>query len=379
MAIMFVVVARLAGPDDFGGLVAAIAAASFLAGLFDFGTNNLWVRETVSRRMTFDGLYENMTSKFLLTLPMSILATAIPFLFLADTQFYATGILAFSMAFFQSLQVPLKVCAAGIRLSIALSMERLFAAAVFAVLLTLDVEVSAALVSALATGSIAAGIAAYWLTPFPARRMKLHWRPIWPWSGSTSYGLSGVTLSAQSLDSIILHAVAGPVATGIYGAVNKWTRPLEVFAGAFATAGLPFVAESKSLRKSYRALRHAWWLLGAAASLCLLVAVLAPQIVSLLLGPEYAGSAAVLTILALGAIPALMNQPLYVFMQAMNLDKAVATALAWTVGLQLCLCGLLGFLYAETGAALAYAITQGLLLATFARVLILSSRSVVTA
>ncbi|MFI7495986.1 lipopolysaccharide biosynthesis protein [Kocuria sp. M4R2S49] len=370
VALLYIAVARQSGPADLGGVVAAIAAATFIAGAFDFGTNNLWVREVAAGKMPYAELSTRISYKILYIFLVAALLVAGAVAFLPRTDYYATGILAFSMAFYQSMLVPLKAAAAGGLLAVVMLLERVVAAICFAAFWFTGFEAPSALVYSLALGSVIAGAVSFIISAARHHPPSMFTGLIWPWKGSLSYGVGGLTLSAQTLDATLLYAVAGPTATGVYGAVNRWTQPLGVFANAFATAGIPHVAKSQSLRASYPTLRRAWWLLAIAASMCLLVAILSPLVVTILLGEDFRDSANVLTILALGTIPALANQPLYVFMQAMKLDRSAAMAVMASVGLQLSLCAMLGFQYGAVGAALALAVSQSTLLATFAFILI---------
>ena len=113
--------------------------------------------------------------------------------------------------------------------------------------------------------------------------------------------------------------VAGNTATGSYGAVTRWTAPINLLAGAFATVLAPYSAESASLRVLWTHARSALWIplcgIIAAAGL----AVLAPVLVPLLLGDAYHSSIIVLQLLAVGTIPAIINQPLVVIMHSLGI------------------------------------------------------------
>ncbi|WP_075872333.1 oligosaccharide flippase family protein [Kocuria sp. CNJ-770] len=362
VAVLYIVVARMSGPALLGNVVAAVAAGTFIAGFIDFGTNNLWIREVASGRAPLKELYTKIASKIFIALVLSLVIVVVALWLAPDTSFYATGILAFTTVAFQASLGPLKLSASGTRLSITMAMERIFAAVIFLALLLFNVPAHVNLVVSLATGSLTAGLLAYGLAPSPGAIFKHIRKPVWPWRNAASHGAGGAVLAAQTLDATILHAVAGPAATGIYGAVNRWTQPMGVFATAFATTGLPVVARTSSLRRAYSQLRHSWWMLGLGGVICLLVALGSPVLVSLLLGPEYQDSVAILAILAIATIPALINQPLYVFCQAMHLQKQVAFIVTGSVTLQLLLCAILGYIYAETGAAVSLAISQFLML-----------------
>lgn len=364
VALLYIVVARMSGPASLGNVVAAVAAGTFLAGLIDFGTNNLWVREMAIGRTRIEDFHAKIASKIFFAFFIGVVIVALCVLIAPSTVFYATGILAFTTVAFQASLGPLKLSASGAHLSFTMAMERLFAAAIFFFLLLLDVSAHVSLVVSLATGSITASVLAYRFASLPSpRRLHLARKPIWPWHNAASHGISGAFLAAQTLDATILHAVAGPVATGVYGAVNRWTQPMGVFATAFATTGLPIVARTTSVRKAYGQLRHSWWMLALGVVLCLLVALGSPVIVPLLLGPEFRDSVPVLAILAVATIPALINQPLYVFCQAMHLERPVAFIVAGVVTMQLISCAGLGYLYAEVGAAASLAVAQFIMLA----------------
>jgi hypothetical protein len=119
-----------------------------------------------------------------------------------------------------------------------------------------------------------------------------------PWSGARNFGLAGVANSAQTLDLPLLTLVGGPVASGLYGAVSRWTQPMSLLATAFASASAPFAANAGTMRGALASLRRGLWMPVAAIVLALTVFALSPWIVDLLLGQTYEGSAAVLRIAA---------------------------------------------------------------------------------
>ncbi|MEX5306085.1 oligosaccharide flippase family protein [Kocuria sp. CPCC 205258] len=375
IAILYIVVARESGAASFGGVVAAIALANFLAGIVDFGTNSLWVRGLVTNALSHDKLTARMSSKLIIAAGVGGVVAALSAILLSETFYYLSGLLTVSVAFFQCAIVSIKAAGAGTRLSVAILLERLLAIFWFFILLWVGLDAHIALVLALSIGSFSAGIAAYCTSPIKFIKVSSLVRLAWPWKGATSYGLGGMAIAAQSLDAAILHTVAGPSATGIFGAVNRWTQPMGVFANAFATTGLPVVARTQSLRRSYGEMRRAWWILAMGMATCLLVAIFASQLVDILLGPQYEGSASVLFLLALGTIPSLLNQPLYAFLQALHANKHVATVACTSVAIQLTLCFILGLLYQETGIAAAFMIAQFCFLTGFIIILVWRSKT----
>lgn len=370
-ALLYIVMARIAGPGSLGEVVAAVAAATFLAGLFHFGTNGLWARDIANSKMQPEIFAQKATSKVILSTAPCILLSILAITLFPDTKYYAVGFLTATILLSQTFQVPLRAIGASRRLAVALLLEKTVAAAIFVLLLVLHVDPANALIMSLGLGFTVSALIASALSPASFKIRNSKHRLVWPWKGATSFGMGGIVIAAQSLDVNILHAVAGSVSTGIYGAVNRWTQPLSLVASAVAITGLPVVAKTRSLRKSFRTLKNSYLLLGCAAAMSLFVAVFSTSIVRILLGEQYAESAPVLTILALGTIPALINQPLYVFMQALNYQRAVAVILAVVVTIQLIGCAVLGYYYKELGASIAYAVAQTLTLAGFSLFLLL--------
>lgn len=88
-------------------------------------------------------------------------------------------------------------------------------------------------------------------------------------------------------------------------------------------------------------------------------------LVETLLGSSYRGGATVLTVLALAAIPAVLNQPLFVALQFLGRDGAVALILASVVLLQLALVAVLAPHVGALSCALAVLAAQVLQLVSF--------------
>jgi O-antigen/teichoic acid export membrane protein len=139
---------------------------------------------------------------------------------------------------------------------------------------------------------------------------------------------------------------------------------MSLLASAFASASAPFVARSKHIVDAWQHLRKGIWMPCCAIVLALMVFILAPQIVSILLGDSYEGSSAVLRVLALLTIPSIVSQPLFIALQSSGRDRYVAWVSIGATIAQLGLVALLGQVLGAIGAAVASLVAQcGILVA----------------
>ena len=90
----------------------------------------------------------------------------------------------------------------------------------------------------------------------------------------------------------------------------------------------------------------------------LAVAALAPQLVNLLLGNEYADAGGILRLLAIGTVFVVWNQPLSVLLQSRNRDRLVAVIRVGGTLLFLAAVAFLAPRFGAAGAASAYVCLQ---------------------
>jgi len=360
VAVMYVLTARDAGPASYGQLAAAIALGGSAMGFFDFGTSSYWIRERASGRMDVDDFSARVTKKIAIASFLFVVALAVCVVwfpsFIPACAIFLAGTAG------QAALVPLRAARRGEIVALLSITERASALAVFLLLLLCGVDQLDALWISLVAGTLIMGAAAY-LSARDAGRASFLWRRRSnPWSGAKFYGLSSVASSGQQLDLPVLTAVAGASTAGIYGGVNRWTQPMGVLATAFSSASAPFIAHAQDWKTTRRMVTRASWLLILAVGVCIALALSAPWIVALLLGPEFATSAPVLQWLAVGTIPAILNQPLAAALQARRYDHLVAGVYLGSVVVQLGLVAWLGLALGALGAALAFFILQILML-----------------
>ena len=275
---------------------------------------------------------------------------------------------------FQSILVPLRAEKRGGQIAMLLLVERIVAFATFALLVFFEASLAWGLWLSLVVGTSAASTAAWFSIATWGRPRFWRVKGSNPWTGARYYGISAVALSGQQLDLPALAFVGGSSAAGLYGAVNRWTQPMGLFASAFSSASVPFVASAKDLRSALRHVSKSAWLLLVAVLVSGLMAWAAPRIVTVLLGDAFESSATVLRLLALGTIPAILNQPMATALQARGHDRAVALTFSVSVAAQLILVGSLGHAYGAVGAGLAFCALQTILSASLVTVLLRAFR-----
>lgn len=373
VAVIYILTARDTDPSAYGVVVVAIALGTAGAGLLDFGSNALWTREMASGRTSAGELGSRMTVKLAVAMAVALGAAAI--VVWIDPIYLASGVILFTVLLGQTFLVPLRALRRGETVALLLLVERAVAVAVFGALLLARVEPIAALWVSLAVGTLILAVAAHAMTPRHERLRLFARRPRNSWEGTRHYGASAVAASAQQLDLPLLGAVAGPVAAGLYGAVNRWTQPLQLLSYAFSSAASPFLAQAEGWAHARRMVARASWMLFLAVAVCLVLAVGAPLLVPLLLGSEYAGSSAVLQWLAVGTIPTIFTQPIAAALQARQYDHLVSIPWLSCVAIQLSLVVALGPILGALGAAIAFTTLQTLLLLALAGCLVYAVRA----
>ena len=372
VALLYVLAARDAGPAEYGVIAAAIALGSGLIGFIDFGSNSLLGRELAAARLD-PADYANRAATKLAIAAGVAAAGAVVFAFLSPANLVAC-LVGPAILTLQTLLVPLRAAKRGVLVAVIGLVERGAAAIVFGVLVAASISATVALWVSLTAGTAIAAVVALWATPRASRFTSAR-RFANPWRGSFFYGVSGLAASGQQLDLPVLSAVAGVTASGIYAGVNRWTQPMGLLASSFSSAAIPFIASAPDWRSTFRVAARAGWLLLAAIAVCILMAVFAPIIVPWLLGHSFADSAVVLQILAVGTIPAILNQPMYAALQARGLDRVAALIYLAAVVAQLGLIVILGVGLGALGAAIAFCVLQGAMLVAFALAMVRAYRA----
>ena len=361
VAVLYLLAARTASPQQLGPAVSAIAIATAGMGFIDFGTNSHWVREISRGSMDRRELGHRIANKTLCTVGISLLWAVLTLVVAPTADLWTASPVMVGLMINQTSQVALRAAKRGELVSLTIVADKLVAFLAFLVLLVTGSPSPWALWVSLTCGSLTASVLG-WILIDPSLRPIV--RPSFrsnPWHGAGYYGVSNLANSAQTLDLPVLSLVAGPAAAGLFAAVNRWTQPMSLLASAFSAASAPFVSRSANVVEAWRHVRQAVWMPLCAIGLSAGVALAAPILVPVLLGDSYLGSVDNLRILALVSIFSIMSQPLTVVLQSLGHDRFVGVWMGVAVIIQLGLVALLGASLGSLGAAYASLLIQVLL------------------
>lgn len=352
VAVMYILAARELEPAEFGVLATIISLGVLTAGIVDFGSNSLWVRDVVAGRMGPFDLAGARNGKFVVAAAIAAVAALVVSL-TPDLHIFLIAVVIFLTTIVeQTNQAVLRASIRSDLVGLTLVVDRLFALGLFCGLLfVVRLPADSALWIALASGAALGAITCISLAPSDIRSAFSLKRPRNPYRGAGYFGLASLASTAQSFDLSIITATSGPGSSGIFGAVNRWTQPIGLLVTAFAQAATPFVAQAGSWARAWPQVRKAIWMPVVAIACCLVIVAAAPFAVGLLLGEQYAGSAAVLQLLALAVIPAIVAQPTQLFLQALGRERAVAGVIMATVLLQLVALAFAAAAWGAVGAA----------------------------
>jgi len=374
VAILYLAAARASNVEDYGHVVAAVAAGVASFGLLDLGTNALWVREISAGRLPPNELFRRATWKIVYIFGVAVAWAALVHTFLPGSPYWISGFVTFAQAFAQVVQAVMRAGGRSELVGASILIDKGTAAVVFFALWSAGVDVLVAFVLSLVIGPVTSGILSNWALLRDRRIRFVRGGPVNPWKGARNFAVSNVADTARSYDVTLAAEFGGAVAAGTYGAVNRWTQAIELLTFAFSSSSAPYMASAPSARAAVKYLRSAIWLpLLAILGSCVVI-LIAPWVVDLLLGEAYAGSADVLRILAAGTIASNLNQPMFVFLMARGKDRAGAVIVTTAVATILSLVAILTPSLGAIGAALAYVVGQVFLLlmlaTTCARLLI---------
>lgn len=362
VAFSYILAARGSEPAAFGAVASAIAIGMALIGIVDFGANSLWVRSIASKELSIQEVTRRSVWKVILAALIAAIVTLAVWMLNLPPEYVSVGFIFFLTTLAQLTQVPLRAAARSDRVALSVVISRVAGFAVLLGLTFCEVPSTTSLWVSLSVNAVVEAIMYVVLTPRRFRYRFDSLRIVNPWKDSMHFGVYSIATSLQSLDVPVVSAAAGPVAAGAYAAVNRWTQPLGLAVGGFTSASAPFVAGASSFAHAWRAVRKATWMLFAALASCVVAFFLAEPLVPLLLGQDYLDAVGVFQVMALGTIPALLNQPLAVFSQMRGGDRAVGVVTAVGISIRLVSAFALSAAFGAVGGAFAFAISQVVLL-----------------
>lgn len=326
-ALLYIFVARAAGPNAFGTVMAAIGVALVGSDILDFGMN-LWVLATATRTDP-DEVIAQYQRKVTAAGIVSLLAVAVVAVLQAefgagpDALCLVPLILVGHLAVVSGAAIAVRTGQARAA-SLLTFLERFVAAGLGLALLSAGVGGVPALVLALIAGEVAA--IGYQSTRLDGGRrlLGLRLRGLGgQWRRGLAFAASDLASDIIQLHVVIVGAVAGASAAGDYAAATRLMAVFVIATGSLSTVLLPALSWSGPAAADL--FRRSLWLLGGVvAAGALLVAVLAPWLVPLIYGPAYGGAVAAVQTYCAVVLLVSVGQPLSAALQAAGRQALVA-------------------------------------------------------
>ena len=320
----YVLAARALGPSVFGLLSSAIGVAILVAGFGDFGINGWAIRALARNPSSLELFRQTLTAKLTLASLLALAWVAISLTILGRSSLELPVALLSGYLLSQvvagTLTVPFRAAENMTVVSIVGAVEKAVALGMWLAMQRHGgYPPEMMLPIALLAGGGASVVCALVLIPrhllaiaAPSLRQVLEL-----WRSSYSFGMVGVSAGILRADVAVVSAIAGPYASGVYAAPARLTTFLVVIPASFSAAVFPRIARASADGTSRRP-----EIISAAAMLALMVlmlgalAIAAPVLVTLALGPAYSSSVLVFRIYLLVVLINAANQPLLALLQA---------------------------------------------------------------
>ncbi len=321
--LLFFLMARQAGPDSFGRLAAALAVVALICDVVDFGANTRLTRD-LAAGSDVSALFRRVLTVKAIAGPAVCLSLVLAVAAFDVPDAAALALLAATVPLLllaNLLLVPSRAAGAAGTVAVALIFERLVALAVAVALLATGMSAPIAFGLAIAAGSTT-GLLAAWIVCPPALRRparmsaaaaaEVYW-------DSRSFGWPSVMSDLRLLDVPLVGLIAGPAVAGIFALPARITGPLGTIATGFSVTVLQHAAAERH-RPGARSefLRGLLAMMTLVSVVLVLTAAAAPQIVDVVLGPQYASAVLPLQLICAGMVLASLNQPMAQLLQALG-------------------------------------------------------------
>jgi len=375
--VFYLLLARGLAPAVYGDSMAGVAAALFVAGTLNFGSNSHLVRE-ITRGVLGS---EDLASRIIGRVGYSVVAGALVGVFgiVVSGQNWLFGLgLALLTVSYHGAQLFLVAPLAMRRLVLAGLVQladKTIALVLAALMFSLDMVNGVLLPYMIAAGNFVS-ILTVLVMVFPLARSKglgrrFNWSPsliglklglINPWRGSASIGVSSVAFSMQQLDVSIIRTIAGAAPAGEYAAVSRWNQPASLVASSLGQAILPKLSSAGSVRGALWVVMRLWPVNLAVIGCASVGFYYADPLVDVALGAAYSQSSGALKIL-MAIIPlSFFSNQLFTLLVSQRLDRLCAKYVVAAMIIGLASQPILALSYGSTGAAIGFGLGQVLLL-----------------
>ncbi|TKV57355.1 hypothetical protein FDO65_17680 [Nakamurella flava] len=319
--VLFVFAARSMPPGTFGLVSTSIGIATVLAGVIDFGTNSLWVRELSDSHTSVGVVARQMRGKAVVAAATAGALAAVLGTWLTPAC-AVVGLYLLALVVAQMSVVPLRARVMPARVVSCTVADRSVAASTMLALSWFDVEPALRLPVALSLGSFAGAALAMWR--LEGRSEFISCKSVaMPWGGAAFFGLSSLVLAVQNLDQAVVLKVAGASAAADVGAVSRWMSPIGLIGTALANTAGPLAARAPDVRSAWSTMKPTRPYVLLAICVGAVSSLLSPWLVPAVLGTAYAGSIPVFQILAISATITVLSQPVVTILQFRGYDRTV--------------------------------------------------------
>lgn len=333
-ALLLILLARDAGPADFGMFSAVFSSATIIQTLAGFGVSTLIIRERAKSKDS-----ELLVGGLALTIPIgsilfiTLLLILVTLGVLIDVRFLYLAPLAVWAACERHADTWLGLAIAdgdAYVNTVNVISRRVIALCAY----TLLVGVLHPLLAFALCQCVASVVSAVTVHRFVGRRITLTCESASAkkvFSASLPFWVNSLGTQARNLDVAVVTGVAGLTQAGLYAAASRVTSPLRIVSTSLATVLLP-MASSGRKRDIVRLLGLSAGVVGVMAVIYLLGALNMPWIVEVLLTESYAQAVAPLQIVLLGLCFAAGASLLSALLQGVGSQAYVArTAVTTTI------------------------------------------------
>ncbi len=357
-----IVVGRVSGVEAVATLSLLLALSGLISGVFDFGSNNAWIRESAAGALSNSRFGILSGRKIMLSVllgaSLSLVLLVVPNTF----SLWLLGLGVVAQVTTQTLYAGLRAASRNVELALITVSERLLFLALFAALFvgSWGDGSSAVLIAQFGSAMVTFGAGSFLLKEM---RPRPNLGPIAEiWRGSLHFGLSSWAVTAQSLHVPIVTAAGGSLVAGQYGAVNRWTQPMALLTQTFSLVVVPYVAREGHLVRGLKKIGVAALLPLLSAIVCSIVFLFSDEVVVLLMGPDFNAAGDVLRVLALATGISALSQPMSALLQARGSERVVSIVFVVGVGSGLALAWPFVAQWSAVGGALAILVSQVVML-----------------
>lgn len=326
-ALMFVILARNAGPTHFGLVAASLGATAFLQAGLDFGLSVFIVKERARKRdsrWVGRGLKAYNCTNFILGAVVFLAILAAGLVVSADMLLLLPLCLWASFERSSDAWMGVAIADGDTHLnSYILVGRRVLTLGLYLALSHMQV---ADLLAYSSSTAISAGVSMLCAHKIIAARVefrtgRIHFRRML--AVSRPYWINSIGAQLRNLDSTLVAVLSGPVQAGLYGSAARIATPLALLASSMGGVLLPRATRATPVMLR-TLIRIAALLIGVSAFFYIGLAALADVVYPLLFGAEFASGSTVFRYVILSVIFSSASIVISALLQARNEHAFVA-------------------------------------------------------